>query len=140
MAPTPTAMNVYRHDIRLTADKIAQRQKDIAACIYRARLPLTDLRIGSGDAVLDSTDGWQPIQSGDQWGGRNIWNWFRATVTIPPTWAGERVGLYFALGHPSWRAQPEALVYVNDELRQGVDGNHHEILLTEQAQGDETFN
>src|SRR5260221_866839 len=134
-------MNIYRHDIRLTADKIAQRQKEIAACIYRERLPLTDLYIGSGDSQDGPTDsdGWKAIHPGDQWGGRNVWNWFRASVTIPQDWAGQRVGLFFALGHPAWRAQPEALVYVNDEFRQGIDGNHHEILLTERAQGGETF-
>src|SRR5258708_4762537 len=131
-------MNVYRHQIRFTADKIARRIVDVAACIYRQRVPL-DVQTAAGDDP-EGARGWTPIRHGDTWGGCNEWRWFRAQVAIPQAWAGSRTGLFFALGHPSWRAQPEALAFVDGELRQGIDGNHHELLLTERASGGETYN
>jgi alpha-mannosidase len=130
-------MNVYRHQIRYTADKIARRMVDVAACIYRQRLPL-DIQTAAGDDP-EGARGWYPIRPGETWGGCNEWRWFRAQVAIPQAWTGSRVGLFFALGHPSWRAQPEALAFVDGELRQGIDGNHHELLLTERASGGETY-
>jgi hypothetical protein len=133
-------MNVYRHHIRLTADMVTRRLAEVGDCIYPERIAL-DVQIGPGDPPLRELNNadWQPIKPGAMWGGRNAWNWFRTSVTIPAAWAGKRVGLYFAFGHPSWRARPEALAYINGEYRQGIDGNHHEILLTESAQGGETY-
>ncbi len=131
--------NTYRHDIRFTADKVASRLKLVHECIYPQRLPLT-VYVGRGD-VSDpaQVDDWTIIRPGDVWGGQNEERWFRCEVTIPQEWAGRRVGVYFALGHPSWRAQPEALVYLDGQFYQGIDGNHHEILLTERAAGGETI-
>lgn len=131
-------MNTYRHHIRFTAEKIASRLREVGACIYHERIPLDNLQIGPGDDP-HQTSNWSPIKPGDQWGGRNEWRWFKADAAIPQSWAGRRVGLFFTLGHPTWRAQPEALAYVNGELRQGIDGNHHEILLTESASGGESY-
>ncbi|MCC7447861.1 MAG: alpha-mannosidase [Anaerolineae bacterium] len=130
--------NTYRHDIRSTADKIASRLKLVHECIYPQRLPLT-VYVGRGD-VSDpaQVDDWTIIKPGEMWGGQNEERWFRCEVTIPPEWAGSRVGVYFALGHPSWRAQPEALAYLDGQFYQGIDGNHHEILLAERAPGGET--
>ncbi len=129
-------VNVYSHDIRLTRDKMQGFLATLDECIYCERLPLADLQIGPDSPTLadaSKASGWKPIRPGETWGGRNVWNWFRASARIPDAWAGRRVGLFFALGHPSWIAQPEALAYIDGEYRQGIDGFHHEILLAEQA-------
>ncbi len=71
-----------------------------------------------------------PVQPGYTWG--PIWSdaWFRFTGVIPPEWRGSAVCALIDCG-------AEAVVWVGNDPRQGIDENHREYLLTESATGGE---
>ncbi|MGQ9541471.1 MAG: alpha-mannosidase [Armatimonadota bacterium] len=71
-----------------------------------------------------------PVQPGYTWG--PVWSdaWFRFTAVIPPEWRGKTVCALLDCG-------AEAVVWVGNDPRQGIDENHREYLVTEFAQGGE---
>ncbi len=71
-----------------------------------------------------------PVQPGYTWG--PIWTdaWFRFTGVMPPEWRGSAVCALIDCG-------AEAVVWVGNDPRQGIDDNHREYLITESAQGGE---
>lgn len=75
----------------------------------------------------------ETVTTGFSWSGAEEEYWLRAQVAVPSTWAGERVGLWFAL--PGC----EPLLSVNGELWQALDYNHGDVVLAESAAGGEVF-
>lgn len=74
------------------------------------------------------------------WDGDDCYAWFKTQVTISPSMDGKPV--YFALetGRLGWDAlNPQFTVYVDGELRQGLDVNHRDVLLTDNAQAGQIF-
>lgn len=73
---------------------------------------------------------YSPIQPGYTWG--PIWTdaWFRLTGVIPPEWRGQTVCALIDCG-------AEAVVWVGDDPRQGIDENHREYLIAETVRGGE---
>lgn len=71
-----------------------------------------------------------PVQPGYTWG--PIWSdaWFRFTGVVPPEWRGQTVCALIDCG-------AEAVVWVGDDPRQGIDDNHREYLVTDSARGGE---
>ncbi|NSW77885.1 MAG: alpha-mannosidase [Chthonomonadetes bacterium] len=71
-----------------------------------------------------------PIQPGYQWG--PVWSdaWFRFVGVVPPEWRGKTVCALIDCG-------AEAVVWVGNDPRQGIDENHREYLVIESAQGGE---
>ncbi len=133
--------NTYHHHIRFTAEKLGKRLPLIASYIYQAHLLLA-VEITNrtpGETVPPQNADWKPIQAGDQWGGLDKWYWFRTSFHIPQEWQGKRVAARIVLSNPAYPVHAEAIAYLNEELRQGIDPNHHEILLSEAAQGGEQY-
>ena len=67
--------------------------------------------------------------------------WFRRKITIPETFAGHNVWMKIRTQIEEWDdgKNPQFLIFVNGEVRQGADMNHREFLLLENAQGGETL-
>ena len=65
--------------------------------------------------------------------------WFRRKITIPETFAGHNVWMKIRTQIEEWDdgKNPQFLIFVNGEVRQGADMNHRELLLLENAQGGE---
>ncbi|MBO9597538.1 MAG: alpha-mannosidase, partial [Cohnella sp.] len=81
--------------------------------------------------------GWEEARLGDRWQGRDRYLWLSADVAIPSEWTGRKaVGLFdFGKTEAGNCGGFEALLYLNGEPYQGVDGNHKEVFLPEEAAG-----
>jgi alpha-mannosidase len=136
--------NTYRHHIRFTAEKIGKRLPLVAGYIRSAHHPI-DIEIADrspGDTNPTNAakcSNWQPIKSGDQWGGFDQYRWLRASFQIPHAWQGQKVAAHIVLSNADYDVHAEAIAFLNGEARQGIDPNHHEMLLTESAQGGEGY-
>ena len=77
---------------------------------------------------------WQPYLAGDRWGSYDGHAWFRADVTIPADHAGCRVILDVSVDKENWFSDSrQFLLFVDGQLRQGMDINHRRSVLSEQA-------
>lgn len=83
--------------------------------------------------------GWQAISIDQFWGQSDVICWFRSEFSIPAEWAGRRVALKLRLGPYRDVSEPEMLVYLNGRETQGLGKFHDRIILTQKAQGGETF-
>ena len=65
--------------------------------------------------------------------------WFRRKITVPESFAGHNVWMKIRTQIEEWDdgKNPQFLIFVNGEVRQGADMNHRELLLLENAQGGE---
>lgn len=81
------------------------------------------------------TNAWQLGTREELWGGDKEYFWFDIPVEIPPQFAGKCVVLELRTGREGeWDAvNPQFSAYVDGELRQGLDVNHRQLLLTECA-------
>lgn len=100
--------------------------------VYTDKEPLHGMEIKQGEAGQ-----WRPFHDGEEcWGGRDTHFFFRLHVKLPPRMAGRQVRFAATPGPNGgwyWGA-PQVLAYVNGEIRQGMDSNHREIVLTDHAQ------
>ena len=132
-------------DMHRTEAKISQRWELLESYIYRDMVPLTDLRFraglldGAGHPDWDDSD-WERIGPGFIWGEPNSFGWFRIRVRIPEAWAGQRVAVDIqpgGLGSGGFEA--ECLAYLDGEPKQGIDRNHHLILLATEADANREY-
>ena len=65
--------------------------------------------------------------------------WFRRKITVPESFAGHNVWMKIRTQIEEWDdgKNPQFLIFVNGEVRQGADMNHREMLLLENARGGE---
>ncbi|WP_316858555.1 glycoside hydrolase family 38 C-terminal domain-containing protein [uncultured Cohaesibacter sp.] len=91
--------------------------------------------------LAQSPESWEPVGQDLVWGEPWGYFWFSGKVTIPAELAGKRLFLYVdaQFGSTMGRSDPQCLLRVNGKIAQGADGNHREMLLTEQAQAGECF-
>lgn len=89
----------------------------------------------------EACSGWSTIPADGIWGGDCEYYAFVADLTLPETFAGHPAELSLLTGcEGQWDAtNPQFSVYINGELRQGFDVNHHELTLTECAKTGECF-
>jgi len=132
-------------DMMRDEDKISQRLELLDRYIYRHEIDLTEIRFHDGqvengaDPALDDS-AWQRIESGFVWGKPNDYAWFRMPLTIPEAFAGQRVAVVLELGGLGQGGfAAECLAFLDGLPVQGVDRNHHELLLAESAQGGESW-
>ncbi len=89
---------------------------------------------------LDTSD-WQDFNSKEIWGGHREFYWFETSLVIPEDFKGECVAYEVLTGREGlWDAtNPQFLLYVNGKIKQGLDVNHREVILTEKATAGEKF-
>ncbi len=102
--------------------RIWAQQIPMQAAVYRPKE-----KISPEDAPRQA---YLPVEPGYTWG--PIWSdaWFRFTAVVPPEWRGEAICALIDCG-------TEAVVWVGNDPRQGIDANHREYLVTESARGGE---
>ena len=68
-------------------------------------------------------------------GGNGEYFYFKTTLTMPQECAGKKVTYELRTGREGeWDAvNPQFMVYINGERRMGMDVNHREVVLTENA-------
>lgn len=107
----------------------------------RNQIQIEQMETGMGK---ERPDCWTAFEKNQLWGGRDCWQWFRFTVTIPAHYEGKRSELLFTTkrrsGWNDWN-EPNVslLIYVNGELVQGVDENHRSITLSFDEKGGTTY-
>ncbi|MHC1785606.1 MAG: alpha-mannosidase [Christensenellales bacterium] len=81
---------------------------------------------------------YDPLRS--LWQQDDCYAWFRCVVRLPQ--AMQDLPVYFSLqtGRQGWDAlNPQFTVYVDGHLRQGLDVNHRDVILTDRGQAGQSF-
>jgi len=77
-------------------------------------------------------DSWRVIAPGETWRAEAETTWFMATATVPEDWRGGPLLARIEVGG-------EAQIFVNGELRQGINEGRDEIPLSDEARPGEKF-
>ncbi len=91
--------------------------------------------------IASDRKGWVAVDHNLVWGEPDGYYWFGGTAVLPAAAEGRRVvcRVEAAFGNVMGRSDPQCLVRVDGRIRQGVDGNHREFLLTENGHAGEQF-
>jgi alpha-mannosidase len=127
-------------------EKIERILREMQNYIYSEKVSINSYKIkpcnyGEYYLLYEEPIDWKNFLTGDRWGGRDKHFWFKTLITLPPEFEGKPVVYMVATGREGeWDAlNPQFLVYVNNRLVQGLDVNHREILLTENAKAGEKY-
>jgi alpha-mannosidase len=126
--------------------RIRRGLRDLQPAMYRATMPLLDLRmlpLGVGVPphelpIPAKTDAdWHAIAVGKHWGGRDQNAWFHGWAQVPPDWRvalghTHALTLRLSLGEGRDFGWPEGLLYLNGRLRQGINRHHPDVLLADE--------
>lgn len=130
----------------LMKERVFKLIDSIKDMIYSQKYPVNEyLMIHSEKGSIDipeiSDDMWKKIESRDIWGGNGEYFYFKTTLIMPQECAGKKVTYELRTGREGeWDAvNPQFMVYINGERRMGMDVNHREAVLTENAVPGETF-
>ncbi|MFT4006437.1 MAG: alpha-mannosidase, partial [Lacrimispora sp.] len=130
----------------LMKERIGKLLEDLQSLIYKKEEPITAYRVLRSEERfqdiqnLDTTN-WGSLTNAELWGGHREYFWFETVVTIPEDFQGQAVVYECKTGREGqWDAtNPQFTIYVNGVRKQGLDVNHREVLLTEQAAAGESF-
>lgn len=89
-----------------------------------------------------ATEPWKEFDNEkEHWYGPDKHYWFRRTITIPEDMDGKAVWLCVHTALNDWDdgRNPQFLVFIDNKVVQGLDINHREILLTENAKAGTTL-
>jgi alpha-mannosidase len=91
--------------------------------------------------VASTREDWTPVTRDLVWGEPDGYYWFGGSITLADELIGQRLAVHVeaAFGSVMGRSDPQCLVRVNGRIVQGVDGNHREFPLTEEARPGEAF-
>ena len=75
------------------------------------------------------------------WYGPDRHYWFRTSFTVPESYDGKELWLYLRTQIEEWddAKNPQFLIFVNGELKQGADMNHRELLLSRCAKAGDQY-
>ncbi len=98
-------------------EKISQLLLEINRLRYLEIIELSTWQIRSENKQKH----WQQINVPAAWGRYDQTVWWRKNVTLPLTWANQKIALRMDI--------PEGLVFINHQVYQGIDTNHSDIIL-----------
>ncbi|RED58571.1 alpha-mannosidase [Cohnella lupini] len=125
-----------------TEKKLEARLRELSETRYRDAIPM-----GSFSAIEDeagATAARPPVGSpafelktGETWAGRDRYIWLSRNIEVPKEWAGKTVLGRFDFGETGGGNNDgfESLLYWNGAPYQGVDSNHQEVFLPDEAAG-----
>ncbi|MCD8151133.1 MAG: alpha-mannosidase [Clostridiales bacterium] len=130
----------------LIKERVGKLIQDIREMIYSGTYPVTEYRmLKTEDRFADvdriNTDDWEVLSDRQLWGGHRENYYFETVVTVPEECEGKSLVYELRTGREgAWDAlNPQFLAYVNGKIVQGLDVNHREILLTEQAHAGDSY-
>lgn len=119
---------------------------DIKGLITVQSTPIEDIQIKKGFFLTpaqadESSEMWQKFSpKTDIWSGPDAHYWFRATVTVPQSYDKRSFWLSFVTQSTFWDAvNPQFLLFINNEIVQGLDANHREVKITDKAKAGDTY-
>lgn len=130
----------------LLKERINKLLENLEEKIYSVKYPITEYRILhvneklENEGSLDTSD-WDKLDNKSLWGGHREVFYLETTVIVPKECENKALVYELRTGkEDGWDAiNPQFLAYVNGKVRQGLDVNHREILLTERAKAGEEF-
>lgn len=130
-----------------TIERIKRILAELKTHIYPFAEPVTGYKIKQGNFTGGEnadTWNWKDFRPGERWGGKEEENrhfWFRTEIAIPREYAGKEVVYHVKTGtEGDWDlANPQLLIYVNNEIVQGLDIRHRETILCKNANPGEIF-
>ena len=122
-------------------ERIEKICSEIDKYIYREKLVIDNFRIVEGkydtiDIVNEiPQEQWNDFSEGQLWGGMDKHAWFKCSVIVPESFKGKTIALNFYTYNENWDnvTNPQFILYVNGEKLQGLDVNHKEFILTNDA-------
>ncbi len=130
--------------MKLDILRLKRLLEDLENMIYRFEHPVNQFKILDDkrqDGYLLDVSSWHDFKVGQNWEAEDAHRWFRTSVTLPDEYVGQTVVFRITTGREGqWDAcNPQFLFYVNDRLVQGCDVNHREVILTDIANENESF-
>lgn len=130
----------------LMKERIGKLIEDIGELIYPQSVNIQNYKmIKTEERFCDieglDTSGWMDFSREELWGGHREYYWFETMVTIPDQLDGKCVVYELMTGREGqWDAtNPQFSIYVNGMMKQGLDVNHRETVLTKKAVAGEQF-
>lgn len=125
--------------IQFEVERMERLAADLDLLRVSGQIPVTDYLRKEGkqeDGATCSTEGWTECRISEPWSGLCEYRWYRTSICIPHEMDGKRVEFRFITGREGqWDAtNPQMLFYVNGQIVQGIDVNHRQVLLAEQAE------
>ncbi|RJW38271.1 alpha-mannosidase [Clostridiales bacterium TF09-2AC] len=99
----------------------------------------------TGDSWKDAgnigSQEWKDFSADSVWGGNHTFYWFCTDIVIPDHFHEKCVVYELRTGREgSWDAtNPQFRVYLNGVLKQGLDVNHREVILSESAKAGDIY-
>ena len=122
-------------------ERIEKICSEIEKYIYREKVVIDNFRIVEGkyDTIDIANEipqeQWSDFKEGQLWGGMDKHAWFKCSVIVPESFKGKTIALNFYTYNENWDnvINPQFILYVNGEKLQGLDVNHQEFILTNDA-------
>lgn len=122
------------------AEKIALELKNR---IYCDKIDITDYKVAEGrySDITNKETQWNEYKTGELWGGRDKHFCFKTTIVVPERFNGKTIAFNIRTGFEGeWDAlNPQFLFYLNGNIIQGLDTNHREVLITDNAVAGEKY-
>lgn len=130
----------------LLKERIGKMLEYLAEQIYPAKVKIQEYRMLRTEEKFSDfenldTSSWEVITREQIWGGHREYYWLETFVTIPAEFAEKCVVYELMTGKEGeWDAtNPQFTIYVDGVLKQGLDVNHREIILSECAEAGRTY-
>lgn len=111
----------------LVRESIQRMNQELKKNMIKKTHPLTQLKLVDGDLTRD-------YQSGGYFGKKNQYYTIYGEMTIPEEWQTSLVSLGIYSSETEWdnATNPQITLYLNDQLIQGLDVNHREVILPQE--------
>ena len=132
-------------DMYFAKERVNIITNELAGLTTVQSLPISGIRIKKGfyltPAEADAAAApYEPFGEGSHWDGPDDHYWFTFDLTVPESFDGKPLWLYFCTQKTYWDAvNPQFLLFVNGAPLQGVDINHRETLVTPSAKAGDTY-
>lgn len=127
-------------------ERIEKIVKELNGYIYYNSIPIKNILMKKGDfkdpeAAENDNGLWIKFDYDSRWGGKDERYWFKTKFTIPEAFNNKTVVFQIKTGREGeWDAiNPQFLIYLNGKVVQGLDVNHREIMISENAKAGDTY-
>ena len=119
--------------------------QELARLSISQKIKITDMQVKNGCYITPaeadaSEEPWTSFDTvNDRWYGPDKHYWFRTTITVPESFDGKNLWMRVHAGLDDWDdgRNPQFLLFANGEVIQGMDINHREVLVRENAKAGE---
>lgn len=133
--------------MQFLTERIGRLLQEISDRITGPVWPIEHWRLYQPDSLLPSPRQLEHVEFREfsidkTWNSGAATFWFSTEVTIPSHLDGHCVVFELTTGRETgWDAvNPQFTLYVNGQIRQGIDVNHHQVMLFDCARAGETLN